>query len=59
MIVGGKNMGMHQDMEKILITEEQIQQKVKELGALLTKEYEGRFPLLVGVLKARCRLWQI
>lgn len=51
MMVGGKNMGMHQDMEKILITEEQIQQKVKELGALLTKEYEGRFPLAVGVLK--------
>ncbi|MBA2876722.1 hypoxanthine phosphoribosyltransferase [Thermaerobacillus caldiproteolyticus] len=44
-------MGMNQDIQKVLITEEQIQEKVKELGELLTKEYEGRFPLAVGVLK--------
>ncbi|KYD32337.1 hypoxanthine phosphoribosyltransferase [Parageobacillus toebii NBRC 107807] len=44
-------MGMKDDIQKILITEEQIQEKVKELGKLLTEEYEGRFPLAVGVLK--------
>jgi hypoxanthine phosphoribosyltransferase len=42
---------MNQDIEKILITEEEIQAKVKELGGILTKEYEGRFPLAIGVLK--------
>lgn len=42
---------MKDDIQKILITEEQIQEKVKELGKLLTEEYEGRFPLAVGVLK--------
>lgn len=42
---------MHKDMEKILISEEEIQAKVKELGALLTNEYEGKNPLVVGVLK--------
>lgn len=42
---------MHKDIEKILITEEEIQAKVKELGALLTSEYEGKNPLVVGVLK--------
>lgn len=42
---------MHKDIEKILITEEEIQAKVKELGALLTNEYEGKNPLVVGVLK--------
>ncbi|WMJ20093.1 hypoxanthine phosphoribosyltransferase [Geobacillus kaustophilus] len=44
-------MGMKDDIQKVLITEEEIQTKVKELGGLLTKEYEGRFPLAVGVLK--------
>lgn len=44
-------MGMKDDIQKILITEEQIQEKVKELGKLLTEEYKGRFPLAVGVLK--------
>lgn len=49
--LGGKKMGMKDDIQKILITEQQIQEKVKELGKLLTEEYEGRFPLAVGVLK--------
>ncbi|MBB5325830.1 hypoxanthine phosphoribosyltransferase [Anoxybacillus tepidamans] len=44
-------MGMNEDIQKILVTQEQIQEKVKELGKLLTEEYEGRFPLAVGVLK--------
>ncbi|EZP74880.1 hypoxanthine phosphoribosyltransferase [Parageobacillus genomosp. 1] len=42
---------MKDDIQKILITEEQIQEKVKELGKILTEEYDGRFPLAVGVLK--------
>ncbi|MFC4182033.1 hypoxanthine phosphoribosyltransferase [Saccharococcus thermophilus] len=44
-------MGMKDDIQKVLITEEQIQEKVKELGKILTEEYDGRFPLAVGVLK--------
>lgn len=39
------------DIEKIMITEEQIQERIKELGAELTAEYAERFPLAVGVLK--------
>ncbi|SDK60713.1 hypoxanthine phosphoribosyltransferase [Sediminibacillus albus] len=42
---------MHNDIEKILISEEEIKEKCKELGSRLTKEYEGKFPLAVGVLK--------
>lgn len=42
---------MKNDMEKILISEEEIQAKVKELGAQLAEEYKGKNPLLVGVLK--------
>jgi len=36
---------------KIFITEEEIREKVKELGATITKDYKGKSPLLVGVLK--------
>ncbi len=42
---------MKNDIEKILLTEEEIQKKVRELGAQLTEEYQGRFPLVIGVLK--------
>jgi hypoxanthine phosphoribosyltransferase len=42
---------MREDMQEILITEEEIQQKVSELGAQLTEEYKDKFPLVVGILK--------
>ena len=42
---------MKQDIQEILISEEEIQQKVKELGKLLSEEYAYRFPLVIGVLK--------
>ncbi|WP_027108001.1 hypoxanthine phosphoribosyltransferase [Lacticigenium naphthae] len=42
---------MHNDIKEILISEEEIQAKVVELGAILTEEYKDKNPLLVGVLK--------
>lgn len=42
---------MKNDIEKILLTEEEIQEKTYELAELLTEEYDGRFPLVIGVLK--------
>src|SRR4051812_8605444 len=39
------------DIEKVLISEEEIQAKVKQLGVELTEEYKDRYPLFVGVLK--------
>lgn len=42
---------MKNDMKEILLTEEQIQKKIKELGHTITEEYSERFPLFVGVLK--------
>lgn len=41
---------MKHDIEKVLISEEEIQKKVKELGAELTSEYQDTFPLAIGVL---------
>ena len=42
---------MHNDIQEILLTEEQIQAKVKELGEILTAEYADKNPVVVGVLK--------
>ena len=42
---------MESSIQEVLITEEQIQKKVAELGEILTKEYEGKDPVVVGVLK--------
>ena len=42
---------MKQDMKEILLTQEQIQSKVKELAAVLTEEYAGKEPVFVGVMK--------
>lgn len=42
---------MHQDIEKILLTKEQIQNRIAELGEILTKEYADKDPIVVGVLK--------
>ncbi|WP_110926112.1 hypoxanthine phosphoribosyltransferase [Bacillus massiliglaciei] len=42
---------MHNDIENVLISEEELQGKIKELGAQLEKEYQDKFPLAIGVLK--------
>ena len=39
------------DIEKVLISEEEIQAKLAAIGAEITRDYEGRSLLLVGVLK--------
>ena len=42
---------MERDIERVLISEEQIQQKVAELAELLSREYADKDPVFVGVLK--------
>lgn len=42
---------LQKDIEEILISEEQLQEKILELGAQITADYDDKFPLLVGVLK--------
>ncbi len=37
--------------EEILITKEQLEEKVSELGAQISKDYAGKPMLLVGILK--------
>jgi hypoxanthine phosphoribosyltransferase len=42
---------MHADVEEILLSEEQLHQRIAELGAQLAADYAGRTPILVSVLK--------
>ena len=42
---------MLQDISYVLLTEEQIQTRIKELAAQLSAEYAGKDPIFVGVLK--------
>lgn len=42
---------MHPDVAEILISEEEIKAKVKELGQQISRDYQGQELLLVGVLR--------
>lgn len=42
---------MMQDIERILIPEDQLQAKIREMGKRLEAEYAGKLPLFVGILR--------
>lgn len=42
---------MKKDIQEVLLTEEMIAEKVAELGARITRDYEGKELLAVGILK--------
>ncbi|GCF07159.1 hypoxanthine phosphoribosyltransferase [Dictyobacter arantiisoli] len=42
---------MHQDIEEILLSEEQLQEKIADLGKQITRDYAGDHLLLLGTLK--------
>lgn len=42
---------MKQDIEKVLLSEEEIAAKVKELGAQIARDYADKNPLIVSVLR--------
>ena len=42
---------MEKDIQEVLLSEAQIKARVAELGEILTKEYAGKDPVVVGVLK--------
>lgn len=42
---------MIQDIEKIIITEEDIRNKIIELGKTLTENYKGKRPIIIGILR--------
>ena len=42
---------MEKNILKILITEEEIKNRIEELGKELSRDYEGKDPVVLGVLK--------
>jgi len=42
---------VYESLQEILFTEEQIQEKVKELGKLISGDYQNKNPIFVGILK--------
>ncbi|MCS7463188.1 hypoxanthine phosphoribosyltransferase [Paenibacillus doosanensis] len=42
---------MQNDIQETLYSEQQIQDKVKEMGQLISRDFEGRNPLVICVLK--------
>ena len=42
---------MENDILKVLFTEEQIRARIQELGEELTRDYQDKDPVIVGVLK--------
>ena len=44
-------MSIHPDCERVMLTEEQLRARVKEIALAVDEEYAGKRPLVVGILK--------
>ena len=44
-------MSMHDDIKNVLVSEEELKAKVRELGAQISRDYEGKNLVLVSILK--------
>ena len=42
---------MEENIQEVLLTEEQIQNRIRELGEVLTEDYREKNPVIIGVLK--------
>ena len=42
---------MHKDLQEVLISEDKLQARIKQLGLEISSSYKGRCLTLVGVLK--------
>ncbi|MFA7543650.1 MAG: hypoxanthine phosphoribosyltransferase [Candidatus Cloacimonadaceae bacterium] len=42
---------MNCDISRVLFDEQQIQARIKEIGQMIDKDYEGKEPVIIGILK--------
>ena len=42
---------MERDIQRVLISEEELEKHVSEIGAQISKDFAGKDPIFVGVLK--------
>ena len=45
---------IYHDLDRILVTREEIQAKVRELGQRIGKDYQGKSPVMICILKGAC-----
>lgn len=45
------NAALYGDLCKVLVTREEIEEAVRKLGRQITKDYQGKEPLFIGILK--------
>mgnify|MGYP000348764153 CR=1 FL=1 len=45
---------MLQDIERVLVSEEEIHARIKEVGAQIAEDYRGKCPILVGRRPVLC-----
>lgn len=45
---------MNKDIDHVLVSQAQLKEKIAELGAQITKDYQGKDLLLVSILKGAC-----
>ena len=48
---------MNQDIDRILISEEELQKRISELGAAITEDFRGRDPSSSACSRAALFLW--
>ena len=46
-----KTSEIYQDLDRILVSREEIAQRVRELGEQITQDYQGKEPVMVCILK--------
>jgi len=44
-------LDMMSDIEEVLLSQEQIERRIKELGEQITRDYQGKEIVLIGILK--------
>ena len=44
-------MKLDQDIQEILISQEDLEQRIEEMAAEITRDYAGKAPLMVGILR--------
>ena len=42
---------MMEDIERVLVSEEELHQRIKEVGAQISEDYRGKCPIVIGILK--------